>query len=197
MKLVSFVAIILLLCLFVPLIWLHFQERPTWPLMATLPTKPFLDGDLPIPEKEFKPVVDQAVEERGRRNEAAENRQCWADWIFYASLPLGIILALIPLLMAAFSDKPGENQAEIKDIVLKGQVKSKRLAIALAVLVGFSQVPNLLLQQFRTEATRFEKSASELNNLLVSSVAKLYDPETTKGQAKAAVEQLRGAIGKR
>jgi hypothetical protein len=158
---------------------------------------PKLDGTLPIPEEEFKPVLDAAVEEINVRNGSGATRREWADYVLWAGVAISAVTALIACIVSKTSPASGPSDQEKLDAILRNQ--SGWIGVVIAVLISVATVPSTVAGRLNEEALRYENSARELNETLSRTQDKLYDGSgnTSRGQARAALNDLKVAIGKR
>jgi hypothetical protein len=67
----------------------------------------------------------------------------------------------------------------------------------MGVVVAISTAMNGAVQRIDMQTARFRIAGEELNEKIVTASSKLYDPATTKSDARAILAQLDGAAAKR
>jgi hypothetical protein len=166
---------------------------------TALPTPPpiliptGLQGEFPIPEKEFKPVLDSAILVVQHRSAQGAALRSWGRTFGWVAI---VCSALITLIAGFFGRpiKPDSQTPPTLDDVLGQQQQSALLVRAIGVVIALSTVCGLVSSRFEADAKTYAASAVELNKVVIKTTEILYDAQTTVSKARIALAELQGAM---
>jgi hypothetical protein len=155
-----------------------------------------LQGKYAIPEDEFKPILDEAQTEVDARNHAAEGLRWWAQFVTWSGFIISGVLALVA---GYFGLRPPEASAagqELEDL-LKERGYSRFLVGSVGVLIALTALSTAAAQRLEAAESRVTTSARDLHDVQRGATKTLYDPETTVGEARQAIADVKTAMKKK
>ena len=155
------------------------------------------EGQLPIAEEKFTPVLERAKSEVKARYKNAN----WCLTLGRCSGWIGFILtSLMTVLAGLYGGSGGGGKALSEDHtkalkqVLEEQRLSKGLVRVIGVLIAVSTLPASFSQRLQTEAAQYANSARDLNKIVLNAYDKLYDSSTRLGEAHRVLNELEEAV---
>ncbi len=152
-----------------------------------------LQGELPIPEKEFTPILDKAKQEMTNRFASAGRLRDWSRILGWIAIGCSVFVTLVAGFLGKTIKPDNQAPPTIAD-VFGEQQKSKKMVRIISVLIALATACSLVSNRLESDAKTYAAAAVELNKAVIKTTETLYDTNTNIVKARVVLAELQGVM---